>query len=60
MNQEEKKQAIATILLNKLCSVYCDTCDEEYCEGCNRKEMNWGLSKNSANYLAEEILKVIN
>ena len=51
---------IVEILKAKLNSVYCDTCDLEYCEGCDRRSMNWGISEYAARGLAREILKATN
>ena len=57
MNEKE----IASILERRLCSVYCDTCDsdktEANCEYCTRKTMMWGISKEYAKSIAEEILR---
>ena len=51
---------IVEILKAKLNSVYYDTCDSEYCDDCNRKSMNWGISEYAARGLAREILKATN
>lgn len=57
------KKDIANFLVRYFSSVYCDTCahpDEEVCcEGCHRKSMYWGLNPSNAEYVAEEILKII-
>ena len=50
------KDKIVEILLEELCEVYCDTCDGEYCEDCNRKAMNWGISRHTAERIANRIL----
>ena len=59
MNEEEKKQVIVNILTNKFNTVYCDSCDGENCDDCNRKQMNWGLSETYARYIAKNILDAI-
>lgn len=65
------KQQIKEILTKEFNSVYCDTCkfnkeSEEYwedkigywgCDDCRRKNMGWELSDDTAERLAEEILK---
>jgi len=53
---------IVEILIGSLSSVYCDTCsssgqEENYCDECHRKYMNWGLSHNAARNIAKKILK---
>lgn len=62
----EKK--IADLLYENFRSVYCDDCrfynDEndggyDPCESCIRKSMNWALSRDSADELAEEIMKLV-
>lgn len=43
----------------RLSSVYCDSCrnygDDETCEWCDRKSMNWGISESEA----ESIVKMV-
>jgi predicted Fe-S protein YdhL (DUF1289 family) len=51
------KNKIIEVLKKNLSSVYCDSCEGEYCEGCNRKSMNWGISDDYVEKLANEILK---
>ena len=73
MNNAEKKQAIATLIYNDLCYMYCDNCrfnveisEEESierlgywsCEDCHRKYNGWGVSQATAEYLAKEIMKL--
>ncbi len=54
------KQDIINILKKNFSSVYCDTCnaylDADKCEWCHRKYMNWGISDESAEDIAEEII----
>ena len=56
------KEAIKTLLLQELSSVYCDTCanseDENRCDECHRKAMQWSLSEDSADKLASAILDI--
>lgn len=51
------KDKIIEILMEELRQVYCDSCDGEYCEDCNRKEMNWGIGYHKAEKIADRILK---
>lgn len=63
------KDKIVDILMNELSDVYCNNCcgndnnedDEDYnrCEYCHRKSMYWGLSKETAERLANEIINTI-
>lgn len=61
---KDDKQAVMDILLKEFRSVYCDTCEgnleEDYCEGCHRKYMNWGLSKSAASGIADEVIETLN
>lgn len=49
-------------------TIYCKTCRsndsdddvENRCDGCNRKQMYWGISRSYAEEIADEILKEIN
>lgn len=53
------KDKIKKYLINKLSYIYCDTCDGEHCEDCERKSMNWGISENYAECLASNIISMI-
>ena len=55
------KDKIVQVLLKELASVYCGTCEaqEDWCDECHRKMMNWGLSKPAAESLADKILKEV-
>lgn len=55
------KEKIVEILKNELSSVYCYNCTggENRCEDCYRKNMNWALSDNGANKIADKILERI-
>ena len=54
MNKEPIKQ----VLLKELASVYCGTCEaqEDWCDECHREMMNWGISENAADELADKIM----
>lgn len=52
----ELKDKIIEILMEELSVIYCDSCDGEYCEDCNRKEMNWGIGYHKAEKIADRIL----
>ena len=53
------KAKIVEILSQAFESVYCDTCayqdNEKYCDTCDRKSMNWAISEEHAEELAERI-----
>ena len=53
------KEIITKILLKQFSSVYCGTCEaqEDWCDECHRKMMNWGLSEKAAGEIADEIIK---
>lgn len=51
MNQLSNKEKITQVLLNAFESVYCDSC-----ESCHRKSMNWGISTEYAEEVADEVL----
>ena len=56
------KRKIENILLKQFCYVYCDTCrfkNTNMCDDCHRKCMNWGLSSDAAEELAETIIAEI-
>lgn len=60
------KEKIIEYLMTELSSVYCYNCendinDDKYdlCEWCYRKNMNWSISSNLAENLADSILKLI-
>ena len=56
------KEKIVQVLKDKLSSVYCDNCvgnadfSGDYCDFCHRKYMNWGISDEYAELIAEEIM----
>jgi hypothetical protein len=55
------KEEISSYLQKVFCSVYCYNCkydmQDNICDECARKSMNWGLDSASADLIAEEILK---
>lgn len=55
------KEKIVEILKNELSRVYCHNCtaDENRCEDCYRKNMNWALSDDAAQEIADKILERI-
>lgn len=70
MQQNELKDRIADFLYDVLDHVYCDSCrynnkkEYEYdkyhgCEDCYRKYMNWEISKERAEYIANAILYMV-
>lgn len=60
------REKIVELLLQELSYAYCYNCkgsDEEidhdrFCDDCHRKYQNWALSKTTAGYLADEIIKM--
>lgn len=58
------KERISELLYQQLGGVYCDSCEyqdnEERCNGCHRKYMNWAISEEAANGLAEAIMEIVN
>lgn len=53
----KSKDEIIEILIKNFDSVYCDTCDGKCCEDCHRKAINWSISNQFAEVIADEILK---
>lgn len=63
------KNKIETILYDKLVNVYCNNCrynneiaidDERWsCDDCHRKNIEWGISKEKAKEISEEIINNI-
>lgn len=55
------KDKIVEILKNTFKSVYCNSCkgemDGDTCDFCHRKYMNWGISDEYAEIVAEEIIR---
>lgn len=59
------KEKIAEMLYQNLGAVYCYSCEhqnteDEACEYCHRKSMGWSLSREAADGLAEEVMRIIN
>ena len=56
------KEKIVQVLKNRFFSVYCDSCianinrNDDYCDLCHRKYMNWGISDEYAELVADEIM----
>ena len=54
------KQEIISILMDEVGAVYCTNCrfdmDDDHCEFCHRKYMNWQLSDEVAERIADKIL----
>ena len=56
---------IADLITEEFLSVYCNSCkyaevnDEEACESCHRKAMNWSISDDKANNIENKILEII-
>ena len=57
------KFKIIDILLENFDYIYCESCrhqDTDNCGDCHRKYINWSLSSEYANQIAEEIISQIN
>ena len=57
------KFKIIDILLDNFQYIYCESCkhqDTDNCDECHRKYMNWSLSSEYANQIAEEIISQLN
>lgn len=57
------EEKIKEILENSFECVYCDTCaeycNEDVCDYCHRKNMNWGISEDYAKIVAQKIIREI-
>lgn len=53
------KQEISDLIYNTLDYAYCDTCrhdgDDDRCDYCHRKSINWEISRQTADRIAEKI-----
>lgn len=62
---ENNKEKIIDILTSELSYCYCDNCKyndyeqygDKYCRDCHRKYQNWALSPDTAEELADQIIK---
>ena len=54
------KEEIVKLLMGEFASVYCDNCvgNEEHCDECHRKAMNWSLSQSGATEVADKIIEI--
>lgn len=56
------KEAISDLLYEKLDYIYCDNCryrsEDNWCDSCYRKYMDWGIARYTCDELAEEIMKL--
>ncbi len=63
MISDNAKSKIVSFLVKELNYVYCDSCanssNEEYCEDCHRKSMQWSLSESTAHRITNQIDKII-
>ena len=59
----EIQSKIYKYIYDRLCYVYCNTCrndlDDDKCECCHRKYMNWSISEEEAHKMAEDIAEII-
>lgn len=56
------KSRFVDFLQNELQSVYCDTCrsnDDNDCGYCHRKAMEWGISSDEAEYIADKAIEFL-
>lgn len=60
---KEVKNRIVELLTSSFSDVYCDTCDgnlnSDKCEDCYRKHMEWGISNEYAEILADDIVDIV-
>ena len=60
---KEVVSKVKKILFDKLDYIHCGNCrfndDDTRCEECHRKNMNWEISEDTAENLAEKIYKII-
>ena len=54
---------ITRIIEDNVSYAYCDNCeydmDDEHCDDCHRKYMNWKLSHDTAFEIADKIIKTL-
>ena len=55
---------ITGLLLGEFASVYCNSCaygsmEDDTCDYCSRKNMNWSLSEETAEAIATDIVNLI-
>ena len=63
---QNNKEKIAKILTDELSYCYCDNCEfgnwdkcqDTRCDDCHRKYQNWRLSQNTAEEIADKIIKL--
>lgn len=57
------KKRFINFLYDELQSVYCDTCrsydDDNDCDYCFRKAMEWGISSDEAEYIADKAIEFL-
>lgn len=62
MNKEVKAK-LEEFLKTKFDSVYCDTCEnvgnEDRCDYCHRRSMNWSISNETVQRIINEISKIL-
>ena len=55
------REKIANIIYDELSYIYCFNCrnedDDDSCEVCYRKYMNWAIGKSTAEEIADKIIK---
>lgn len=65
-NKDEFMKQFTDYIENELSSVYCYNCkgndndvEQDFCDDCHRKYMNWEISDYTANKIAERAFEII-
>lgn len=65
-NKDEFMKQFTDYIENELSSVYCYNCkgndndvEQDFCDDCHRKYMNWSISENAKNGIAEKAIEII-
>jgi hypothetical protein len=57
MKNNNKKSEVIEIIKRNFKDIYCDTCNGKHCENCYRKNINYEVSDDFAEIVANEILE---
>lgn len=55
------KNRFIDFICNELSSIYCDTCKycDDDCDYCHRKAMEWGISDDEAEVIANKAIEIL-
>ena len=60
---DNAQNKIYKYIYDRLSYIYCNTCrndlDDDMCDYCHRKNMNWAISEEEAHKIAEKITEII-